>query len=249
MKLHSRRTGFTLVELLVVIGIIALLIAMLLPALARAREQAKTVQCLSNLRQLAVAAHLYAHAHKGSLPIAQYQASNPPWAFHYFWDFTLKKHLPTGQDSVEPGLLWPKATEARVQQCPSYEGRSTSFKELDPYTGYNYNVSYLGHGQGEAVVAPAKIAQVRQASATAMFGDGQWMLGANKFMRSPKTHPGDTLLARYAGTQGFRHRDRTNVAFVDGHAETLADRFVADVLQVHPGTGFLSVDNALYDLR
>ena len=244
-----KQPGFTLVELLVVIGIIALLITMLLPALNRAREQAKTVQCISNLRQLAVSAHLYAHLHKGNLPIAQYQASNPPWAYHYFWDFTLKKHLPTGQDSVEPGLLWPKATEARVQQCPSYEGRSTSFKELDPYTGYNYNDTYLGHGQGEAVVAPAKLVQVRQASATAMFGDGQWSLGANKFMRSPNTHAGDTFPARFAGTQGFRHRGATNVSFVDGHAETLAERFIGGVLQVHPGTGFLSADNALYDLR
>jgi prepilin-type processing-associated H-X9-DG protein/prepilin-type N-terminal cleavage/methylation domain-containing protein len=64
----KNRTGFTLVELLVVIGIIALLISILLPALNRARETAKLVQCMSNARQLATAAMLHAHDHEGMVP-------------------------------------------------------------------------------------------------------------------------------------------------------------------------------------
>jgi prepilin-type N-terminal cleavage/methylation domain-containing protein len=58
--MNKRRTGFTLIELLVVVAIIAVLIAMLLPALANAREQAKTVVCGSNLHQLGVGVLLYA---------------------------------------------------------------------------------------------------------------------------------------------------------------------------------------------
>jgi prepilin-type N-terminal cleavage/methylation domain-containing protein len=62
-----RRRGFTLVELLVVIGIIAVLISILVPALNRARREAKRVQCLSNMRQLGVGFALYAHQYDDSL--------------------------------------------------------------------------------------------------------------------------------------------------------------------------------------
>ena len=63
----SLRRGFTLVELLVVIGIIALLIAILLPALARARAQANAVKCATQMRDIGQALLMYGNLHKGQL--------------------------------------------------------------------------------------------------------------------------------------------------------------------------------------
>jgi len=81
---HRPRTdtarGFTLVELLVVIGIIALLISILLPALQSANEQAKKVKCASNLRNIGQSIHMYASDYKGKLP--QHTGN----AVYWLWD-------------------------------------------------------------------------------------------------------------------------------------------------------------------
>ncbi len=67
----SRQPGFTLIELLVVIAIIAILAAMLLPALARAKDSAKRIQCLSNMRQMALVYHLYNEDNNNRLPTTE----------------------------------------------------------------------------------------------------------------------------------------------------------------------------------
>lgn len=245
--------AFTLVELLVVISIIAMLIALLLPALGSARDAARTVVCLSNLRQMATAAHCYAASYKGSYPIAYYYQTKPVFTA-VAWDFSVTKDFNTSPATtkVEPGLLWSGQGSGKVQQCPSFDGASNS--PGDPFTGYNYNTSYIGHGASETISRPAKVTDVKRPSECALFGDGQYADGANKFMRAPFANPGDvSFSARSAGTQGFRHRGKTNVVFCDGHAETLAQRhtstYPAEKERIAPGTGFLSADNSMYDLE
>ena len=249
-KTSDRHHAYTLVELLIVVGIIACLVAVILPTIGRARDSAKSVGCLSGLRQMAIAARSYAVSYKGVYPIAYYQGSRGSATYYYAWDLTTIDS-PGQPAKVVPGLLWEGQGVERVQQCPSFEGAANWL--TDPYTGYNYNTSYIGHGEWEADPVPARAAAVRDPANTALFGDGEWSGGANKFMRAPFANPGDsTFSGRWSGTQGFRHLGRTNVAFCDGHAESLGDRFTQNqngAANVAAGTGFLSPDNSRYDLE
>src|SRR4051812_36865250 len=86
---RRRCSGFSIVELLVVIGIIALLISILLPAMRIARESAKRTQCASQLRQLGLAFQLYANANRGSLPA---------WSGWHPW--------PAGGAGDQDGPIW-----------------------------------------------------------------------------------------------------------------------------------------------
>jgi len=255
----ENKKAFTLLELLVVIAIIAMLTAIIMPALGKVRRQGKAVFCLSNLRQMYIAAATYTETNDDSFPIAYYETPTDTGTIRYNWDFAV---LEDGANiEVTAGTLWQGDTIDKVQQCPSFKGNSNS--PHDPYTGYNYNTSFIGHGQYENIPAPAKKSQIRNSAGCVLFGDGQWSGGANKFMRSPLRAPGDrTFSGRFAGTQGYRHSDKTNVVWADGHAAPFKrlfttvnpSRYSADIEEYNEANkrrkiGFLSPDNSAYDLK
>jgi len=234
-----------LIELLAVMAIISILAALLLPGLSNSKAKAKRIQCVSNLHQMCVAAHVYVNDNATSYPIAYYEDQKS--GIDYAWDLTTIIGNP---NQVIPGTLWESQGNIQIQQCPSFTGSANWLS--DPYTGYNYNTSYIGHGQDEDVPAPARESSVLHPAKTALFGDGQYAGGADKFMRAPFPNPGDeSFWGRNSGTQGFRHQRLSNTAFCDAHAESLRGCYTnnGENSVVAPGTGFLSVSNSIYDLN
>ena len=105
---HQRRSAFTLVELLVVIGIIALLISILLPVLSKAKEQANAVKCGANLRTLMSAFLMFAQDHKDHLPGLDSDRDNKDW-----WKRDFLVGPPQGvaltngiKDAPRKGTIW-----------------------------------------------------------------------------------------------------------------------------------------------
>jgi prepilin-type N-terminal cleavage/methylation domain-containing protein/prepilin-type processing-associated H-X9-DG protein len=106
----DNRRGFTLVELLVVIGIIAVLIGVLLPALNKARQQSNSLWCLSTLRTFGQAINMYASANNGRLPISYWDGWTAPDKAGTDWAWEILPYLKRGSDGTyagqDPGKLW-----------------------------------------------------------------------------------------------------------------------------------------------
>ena len=133
---QGRSSGaFTLVELLVVIGIIALLIAILMPALRRAKESANAVQCSSNQRQLMMAFLMFANDHKGRLPgnywDAQAQQPDDPDKRDWLIGDNPNQGNALAQlaDAPQKGTIFRYVNNAAVYRCPSVvaDGSSDGF--------------------------------------------------------------------------------------------------------------------------
>jgi prepilin-type N-terminal cleavage/methylation domain-containing protein/prepilin-type processing-associated H-X9-DG protein len=128
-KAKPAKGGFTLIELLVVIAIIAILAAMLLPALSNAKERALRINCASNLKQIGIGVFLYVSENNDRLPSVKYEAGNPT---QYTYEIA---RVSNGTSSIitegpyNLGLLW--STKAipggRVFYCPSSQRHASSW--------------------------------------------------------------------------------------------------------------------------
>ncbi|MFW6039209.1 MAG: type II secretion system protein [bacterium] len=139
MHATFKRTGFTLVELLVVISIIALLIAILLPALKQARDLARRIQCLSQVRQINLAAHNYAVDHDGvlparhrALPMRWHSVLSPGVSARTLWDF---------------GYVGGNVDDPQLIVCPSRFDRwnlSSAYMEAERWKDFDSTYYFNG---------------------------------------------------------------------------------------------------------
>jgi prepilin-type N-terminal cleavage/methylation domain-containing protein/prepilin-type processing-associated H-X9-DG protein len=158
--MRNRKSGFTLVELLVVIGIIAVLISLLLPTLSRAREEARRAQCLSNIRQISQAFFMYTNENKGWFPApgvfggglgSQNQSKmslNTPSTWYGRDEDWIAWRLKQPDDPLEGAIVpYMNNPNPSVMRCPSDEGNRT---QIDAFGGpyvYSYDMnSYLSWG-------------------------------------------------------------------------------------------------------
>jgi len=121
---RHRKVGFTLVELLVVIGIIAVLIGILLPALNKARQNAKRVECAAYLRQIGVATHAYANDNKGKLPPKRQDMKgdptfSPAFTALYALDMGPNSGTPDPGSSIRRMVNRKYLGNSKIEQCPS----------------------------------------------------------------------------------------------------------------------------------
>jgi prepilin-type N-terminal cleavage/methylation domain-containing protein len=215
----NRRRGFTLVELLVVIGIIAVLISILLPTLARARSAADRTVCLSNMRQMAQALYMYAGQYKGAIPFADPKhnagttyvvwrsAGTAPAGF-------IEQY--TAEGWVGPGCLFYTRIikSPKTFYCPSMQVNGFTYQPRDwdnpgsyRFMGYLYRL--FGEAEGNGAIG-TRISQ-------ALNEVKKYKMGRMK----NKALVSDIQVMGWGQGLSWPHREPygINVAYSDGHAE------------------------------
>jgi prepilin-type processing-associated H-X9-DG protein/prepilin-type N-terminal cleavage/methylation domain-containing protein len=224
---RRRRIGkFTLIELLVVIAIIAILAGMLLPALNMAREKARSISCLANMKQYQTAMMFYADDNSGQF-CPGYAGAGGNW----FWprsDYGLiVRYIPSlmakgawSNDDMPLGGVGHYYVAKPVYRsplaCPSVStaygtsmGPKGGFYENDNPRNYIATVAYNSYMADNNFPERRKLARFKKPSRSAVFGDAG---GTNPLMYVSGFLPG------YAGAAVFRHSGAANFSFADGHA-------------------------------
>ncbi len=225
---HAKwRRAFTLVELLVVIGVIALLIAMLLPALVRARKTASQVACASNLRQIGVAFLQYGAENRDFMPAFQIQTV-PGMTLSDIelssWPYALSRYL--GKQVTDPDRPTQLAKLSKVFACAefspmTYEGA---------YCGYGVNFPdvfcNMGPGLCRAAEGAPHFRDYRKLQSTlAMAMDAEGVRGggggtlAYLAVFSARVPEGSLGFAIQNGVPYDRHKKGVNVLYFDWHVD------------------------------
>ena len=203
-RLKQRQNAFTLIELLVVIAIIGILAAMLLPVLATAKEQARAVQCRSNIKQITLATHLYANDYDQYLPDPNW---NAPWVRRgWLYDASSGSiPLPQKRNPLLPyqgGLLWTYIKDTRTYFCPDDNTNTLAFS-LRPNQLSSYIFNGVAGNQGQAPTL--KVTAFRQQDAVI-------------FWQALETDPAEYNDGSSWPTQGITrlHNKGTTLGLVDG---------------------------------
>lgn len=254
--------GFTLVELLVVIGIIALLISILLPSLNAARRSAQAIKCQSNLRQLVTAAQMHVNEHKGFWPVAAYDGGSTNLQR---WSGSRASDSEPFDFFREPSPLLPYLKTDAIKACPGLNMDGVQAGVDGGSGGYGYNMSYVGGSFYDYQLSyldrhkrPAKTTQIRQPAETVVFADTatpyDMHVGEGLFQYAYVEPPVALWLGEYGmpeevsswPTIHFRHNRRmAAVAWADGHV-TL-ERF-SYTLPLDSSHNFMQIDFAKKNL-
>lgn len=211
--------GFTLVELLVVIGIIAILISMLLPALNRAREADNSLVCLSNLRQVGLASQMYSYDNNGIIVFDFYSYGGT--LSDRYWYTELRPYV--GADPVQPGAISTReGTAVKAFICPSDDTHGGwMHMGAVPYGIPNFPeiAAWLHSYAPNRNVVLHKRNQVRRAAETIHFADYPWWQIGTNVINIPATFPTTTFWEDYLPM--YLHNGNLGCVFIDGHAEMI----------------------------